>query len=118
MLEKDTYRISVSTIKKTVTISVGELTSQEAAQRFMEEYQTKTSVLRAADYVLEVDCKDMKVVTPELAGSLEAAFRLYEKTGFKLVRFQISGNTVLKMQFNRIAKLAGLNNIEIVQGGN
>lgn len=118
MLTKDTYKINVNTIAKTVSIAVGELSSQEAAKQFMTEYNKKISRLPAAFYTLDIDCTDMKVVTPALAGSLEAAFSLYAKSGFKKTIFHTQKSPVLKMQFDRIAKKAGLTNIEIIQGGN
>lgn len=114
---KNTYKITVNTVKKTVLIAVGELASQEAAQRFIAEYQLKTKVLNASEYILDIDCKTMKVVTQELAGSLEGAFRMYKESGFSKVVFHIQSDVILKMQFSRIARLAGLENIEIIQEG-
>ena len=113
MLGKDSYEISVNNAQKTVDIAVGELSSQEAAERFMNEYQAKIGGIQASEYVLHVNCENMKVVTTELAGSLEGAIGLYAQSGFQKIKFQAVVNPVLKLQLNRIARNVGLGNYEV-----
>ena len=115
---KDTYKIDVNPTKKVVEIAVGQLSNQDMAVQFINEYKNKIDAIQASEYILEIDCKAMTVVSADLASDLENVFRMYASSGFKMVKFLTAESAVVRMQFNRLGRTAGLKNIEIIQGGN
>ena len=109
------YSIKVNRIKKVVEMMVGESFTDEDVKNFVNDYLKNMSSIDTSAYTLEVDCTTMKVVEAKMAPKLEASFNMYKESGFNKVIFQISKNTVLKMQLNRIARGAGLTNSEVVE---
>lgn len=106
--------VQVNAVKKVVDISVtGKMTMEDSAA-FVAEYNSKTSVIKAAEFELNVDCTDMQVLTADMYEDLTAVMKLYKSTGFKQVKFQIKSNQILKMQLSRIARNAGLTQSSVV----
>lgn len=89
--------------------------SPEAARETLKQYHENVSQINPAEYTLSIDCSKLNVFSPDVAPILEQCFMLYKQTGFKKIKFTISNSNVLKNQFVRIAKKAGLDNYEIVE---
>lgn len=105
-----TYEILVKRLDKEVTILLEGNFTEEQAGEFISEYSKVVSRIKADDYVLRIDCRDLKLVTPELQPALEACYKLYQDSGFKSVVFEISKIAILKSQLSRIARKVGLQN--------
>ena len=107
------YEIKVATLKKEVQILLeGNFTEQQAGE-FIADYNAIVEKITAKDFVLRIDCRDLKLVTAELQPSLEACYLLYKSSGFQSVIFEIDTNPVLKMQLARIARKVGLDTATI-----
>lgn len=100
--------------KEVMVLLEGNFTEQQAGE-FITEYSNIVKVINPSDYVLRIDCKDMRVVTKELVPSLEACYGLYKQSGFKNVIFEIVKSPIVKMQLARIARKVSLTDYEIVE---
>lgn len=107
--------IEVNRAAKVVNMSVAGQMTMADAELFINDYKTKIGPLNGPDYVLIVDCTDMKVLTPEMAENLTGVMKMYKETGFKKVTYQIANNKILKMQLSRLARNAGLTQSEVVE---
>lgn len=107
-----TYQIRKDVTNKTIHISVGDKMTKEIAEKFVREYDMTVRSVNAAEYTLDIDCTNMKVLTPELADELEASFNVYKASGINKIIFQIQNDIVLKMQVSRLARKVGLMNTE------
>ena len=94
-------------------IVVGDQMTTADAKGFAQEYSTNVASLTPAQYVLEINCKGMKVLSQEMAQLLEKAIMMYKQTGFKKVVFLMPNETILKMQISRLCRKVGLD-MEIV----
>lgn len=112
---KDTafYTIKVNSLKKEVEMEVSGTFTPEKAEAFIEEYTNKVNTINAADFTLRLDCTSLDVVTQQQIPELEKCYVLYRESGFKKVIFEIHNNNIVKMQLNRLARKAGLTNVEI-----
>lgn len=100
--------INVNNIRKIFNISVaGRITAKEE-QEFLNDYKAKTKAINSADYTLDVDCSEMKVVTPDMTENLTQVMKMYKATGFKKVVYQVKSNALLKLQLARLARNAGV----------
>ncbi|WP_025715601.1 hypothetical protein [Paenibacillus sp. 1-18] len=89
--------------------------SHEEYERFVKDYEAKTSNIQASNFTLKVDCTQMALLGPGEVEKLKGSFVRYKKTGFAKVIFGISlQQTIIKMQLGRVAREAGLNNVDIV----
>lgn len=109
------YNINVNQAKKSFDMVITGNFTPELTQKFVNEYQTKVSSIQPGDFILKLDCTDLKLVTPEMIPDLEACYKMYESSGFHKVVFEIKNSAILKMQLNRIAKSSGLKNVEMVE---
>ncbi|WP_208588773.1 hypothetical protein [Gracilibacillus suaedae] len=114
MTDNGGYVIDVKTTSKTVYMNVVGTFTPDQADKFHQDYEKQIGSISTIDYVLQVDCKDMKVINQEMTPKLTQSFKLYKKSGFKKVEFLITNNVVIKMQLNRIAKTVDLPNYEII----
>jgi len=83
----------------------------EEAQLFAAEYKNKMDTISPNEYTLEADCTSMKVLTPDLAASLEEVMKMYRATGFKKITVQINPNSTLKLQLSRLSRKADIADI-------
>lgn len=111
---KGHYTMSINPVKKEMLIVIVGNFTTEQAQQFVKDYNSKVSTIKANDYVLHLDGKDLNVVTPDLVASLEACYALYKNSGFKKVIIEIRKTAILKMQLSRIARKVGLD-AEIIE---
>ena len=109
-----TYIIKKNLAGKKVEVTVGDQMTPAEAERFAKEFLATTTSIDASQFQLVIDGTNMKVLTPEMATKLEAAMGLYNQAGFSKVLTKLQNNPVLKMQVSRIARKAGLLNLEII----
>lgn len=107
--------IEVNHAEKVVTINVAGQMTMTDAEIFSNDYKTKIGPLNGSDYVLIVDCTDMKVLTSEMTENLINVMKTYKETGFKKVTYQVGNNKILKMQLSRLARNADLTQSEVVE---
>lgn len=105
---KGHYTMGINSVKKEMNITIVGNFTTEQAQQFVKDYNSKVASIKASEYILRLDCKDLNVVTPDLVESLEACYALYKTSGFKEVIFEISKTAILKMQLARIARKVNL----------
>lgn len=109
------YSMNVNTGKKTIDMTVSGSFTPEKAQEFINEYQSKTSAIKADEFILQFDCRDLNLVTQEMIPDLKNCFRLYHSSGFKKIVIEIKKSAVLKMQLSRLARNTGLSNVEVIE---
>lgn len=102
------YNMRISSAEKEMNITIVGNFTNEQAQQFVEDYNSKVALIKATDFTLRLDCKDLNVITPALVESLEACYALYKSSGFNKVIIEISKTAILKMQLSRIARKIGL----------
>lgn len=108
------YTMAVNSIKKSVDMTVSGSFTPQQAEKFIADYNSKVSSIKADEFVLNFDCRDLNLVTQDMIPSLEACFQLYSKTGFNKVVIGIKKNSaILKMQLGRIGRNNGLKNLSI-----
>ena len=112
--ESGVYEITVNNLKKEVQILVEGSMMPTQAEEFIAEYKKTVGPLEAKNLILRLDCRDLKLVTPELEPSLSFCYDMYKSSGFKQVIFEIIEAPYLKMQLGRLARKAKLTNAEVV----
>lgn len=113
-MEKGHYTINVNRAKKELNIMIEGNFTQDQAQRYVSDYNANVKSINPSEYVLRLDCRDLKVVTPDLVGSLETCYSLYKSSQFNKVIIEIRKSATLNMQLNRIARKTQLD-CEIVE---
>lgn len=108
-----TYKIGKNIAAKKLEIEVGDQMTITEAQRFEKDFSVNVASITPSQFDLHVNCKNMKVVTQELAQQLEKAIGMYKQAGFKQVIFLVSNEVFLKMQISRLCRKVGLTNVEI-----
>lgn len=73
------------------------------------------SQIKADEFTLKFDCRDLEVVTQEMVPSLMNCLQMYKETGFKKVEVGIKKSPVIKMQLSRLGRNAGLTNLEVAE---
>jgi P pilus assembly chaperone PapD len=86
----------------------------EDANAFVTEYTQNVNSINPTEYELNFDSTKLKVNTQDMVPMLAACFEMYDKAGYRRIVFDCSGNPTLKMQINRVAKMTGLKNYELV----
>lgn len=108
-----TYSIKKNIVAKKIEIAVGDKMTVEEVERFQKEFIATVSSITPKEYTLAIDSTNMNVLTPELATRLEHTMVAYKQAGFKKIEVQLQNSPVLKMQVSRVARNAGLTNMEI-----
>lgn len=115
MATEGTYSMNVRIATKTIDMMVAGRFSQEKAEAFIKDYQSKVGGIKADEYTLKFDCRDLEIVTPEMIPSLENCFQMYKSSGFKKVEVGIKKSPIIKMQINRLGRGVGMTNLEIAE---
>lgn len=113
-MEKGRYTININRAKKELNIIIEGNFTPEQAQRYVSDYNANLNSINPSEYVLRLDCRDLKIVTPDLVDSLEACYILYKSSQFNKVIIEIKKSAVLNMQLHRIARKTQLD-CEIVE---
>lgn len=109
-----TYLIKKNLGAKKVEVTVGDKITLADAERFQKEFVAVVASITPAQFDLEIDSTHMNVLTPDLAARLEGAMVMYKQAGFKRVLVKLQNTPVLKMQVSRVARQAGLTNMEVI----
>lgn len=115
MQEQGGYTIEVKPENKTIDMVIVGAFTPEQAEQFHKDYNQQVTSVAANDFVLKVDCSDMKVINQDMVPALTHSFELYKSSGFNKIEFIINTNAILKMQLNRIARNVGLPNYEVIE---
>ncbi|WOC33148.1 MULTISPECIES: hypothetical protein [Caproicibacterium] len=105
-----------SIVKKAnhLVIRVSGHMDEATAAKFFQEYKQTISTIAPAQTILEIDAKELSIVTSDMQESLKSCLALYQKTGFKqIIMHMDKSNSILSMQVKRIAAAAGLSNFSI-----
>lgn len=108
-----TYLIKKNSVTKKVEVAVGDRMTLVEAENFAKEFLATVASINASQYQLVIDSTNMQVLSPQLAKELEGAMLLYKQAGFSKVIVKIQDNVTLRMQVKRVAREAGLLNLEI-----
>lgn len=109
-----TYLITKNLVGKKVGITVGDQMTPAEAMKFEQEFKALLNSINASEFELEINGTNMNVLTPDMASRLQGVMGIYQQAGFKKVLIKTQNNPVLKMQINRVARQAGLTNMEII----
>jgi len=115
MAQLGMYTLNINSVKKEVNLEVKGTFTPEKAKGFIDDYNRRVGVIKASDFVLRLDCRDLDLVTQEMVPELESCYRLYKESGFQRVIFEIKKSPVLKMQLSRLVRNAGLTNVEVIE---
>lgn len=80
---------------------------------FGAAYQQAVGKIKPAQVNLELDARNMGVITPDKQEKLKGFFMLYKQTGFQKVTLRMQDSAILAMQVRRLAKEAGITDFEI-----
>lgn len=106
--------LSLNKVTKVVFAKVKGSFTPEDAQYFVTEYKKIVNQIMAKEYELRFDCTELKVNTQDMVPVLKNCFDMYKSDGFKKIVFDCSNNAALKMQCHRVAKMADLQNFELI----
>lgn len=115
MQDTGSFTMKVNQAEKTIDMTVSGTFTPEKAQEFVKEYQQTLSAIKPEEFVLQFDCRDLSVVSQDLAPNLENVMRMYKESGFKKVLVGIQKKPIIKLQLNRLARNAGLDNFEVLE---
>lgn len=102
------YQMNVKSLEKVFNVMVnGSFTNQDV-DAFLKDYNKNLSRFAARDFSLLLDCKDLKVSTPDMLKLLGECYKMYMATGFKKVIFIKSSSAIVNSQLKRIADEVGL----------
>ncbi|MCR2806902.1 hypothetical protein [Paenibacillus soyae] len=107
------YSMKVNRAAKTVEMMVAGTFTPQDYESFVKDYASTVGSIQATEYKLEVDCTEMSLLNQTEVEKLKTSFASYKQSGFhKVVLILTQAQLVNKMQLNRVAKDAGLTNIE------
>ncbi|RDW16186.1 hypothetical protein [Oceanobacillus chungangensis] len=115
MANEGSYTMKVNQGNKTIDMTVSGSFTPEKAEEFVADYKRIVAGVKANEYTLKFDCRDLNVVTQEMIPPLEFCMKLYKESGFEKVEVGIKKSAIIKMQLNRIARSAGLTNFEVAE---
>ncbi|WML42646.1 hypothetical protein [Neobacillus sp. PS3-40] len=115
MAKEGYYSIKVNPSTKTIDMVVSGTFTPEKALQFVNDYQSKVGTIKAGEFILKCDCRELDVVTQDMIPDLENCYRLYQSSGFNKVVIEIKKSPVIKMQLSRIGRNTGLTNLEFVE---
>ena len=68
------------------------------ANRFVKDFTALICIIKAPEYILCFDAKELKVSKKEMLPMLEGCFKMYKEIGFKKITIKTENNVTLKMQ--------------------
>lgn len=106
--------LKLNRLAKIIDAKVKGAFAPEDASYFVSEYTKMINQINATEYELRFDCTELRVNTQDMVPVLRNCFEMYKKDGFHKIVFDCGSNAALKMQCNRVAKMAALENYEIL----
>jgi len=107
------YEMSLERASQKINIRLEGMFQPEDANGFVKEFKGIISTIKASEYFLYFDAKELKVSSPQMVPMLEGCFKMYKEVGFKRVAIKVENNATLRMQLSRLAKNVGLN-LEVI----
>lgn len=101
-------KLVISITRKQINVLAEGLPTIEEAQSYVSKLKNIVSQLDTSTYSLIVDAKKMAVTDLKLQKVLSEAFILYKNSNFRDITIETGNNSILKMQFDRIANQVGL----------
>ena len=99
---------------KTIHIVLNGKFEKEDGLKYIEEYNSLIKTINPSEYTLRFDCTNLAVSANESLDILGDCFKMYSEANFKkVVAIVEQKQSVLSMQFNRLARNAGLDNFEV-----
>ncbi len=108
-MEKFSINVSGDVLKIVLDGKFGD----EDIASFGAAYQQAVAKINPAQVTLELDARNMGVITPDKQEKLKGFFILYKQTGFRKVVLRMEDSAILSMQVRRLAKEAGIADFEI-----
>lgn len=110
------YAFKNNTNDKTLEITIEGLFTQQDGMDYIKTYQDTIKRISTAEYKLIFDCTNLSVTPSEIVPMLQGCFEMYKQANYNAVKAIVpkQNGAVLKMQFSRLAKNAGLQNFEII----
>jgi hypothetical protein len=107
--------LKFDTSTKIVNAKVKGFFAPEDAEYFVSEYMKLIKQIDAKEYELQFDCTELRVSAQDMVPVLKGCFDMYKKDGFKKIIFDCGEhNAPLKMQAKRVARMAELENYEVI----
>ncbi len=108
-MEKFSITVSGNVLKIVLDGKFGD----EDIASFGEAYGQAVRKINPSQVSLELDARNMGVITPDKQEKLKGFFVLYKQTGFKKVVLRMEDSAILAMQVRRLAKEAGIEDFDI-----
>ncbi|BCJ95842.1 hypothetical protein acsn021_34110 [Anaerocolumna cellulosilytica] len=109
-MKKFSIKIEGATLKIVLDGAFGD----EDIEAYGKEYGAAISKINPNQFTLELDARNMGVITPDKHEKLKQFFLLYKQQGFKTVTLRIQDSAILSMQVKRLAKEVGINDFRIL----
>ena len=107
------YNISVNRPEKRLDIVCTGIVGGNDVKDFVDSFNKAVSTITPADYILNFDTSNFSVISQDMIPGIQGCFEMYQKLHFKKIRIKLNqSNPILKMQIDRVAKIAGLDNYE------
>ncbi|QHQ62292.1 hypothetical protein Ana3638_17120 [Anaerocolumna sedimenticola] len=107
-------KFSINVEGNTMKIVLDGTFGDEDIKVFRQEYGAAVSKIKPIQYTLELDARNMGVITTDKQDKLKQFFILYKQTGFHTVTLRILDSAVLSMQVKRLAMEAGITDFKIL----
>lgn len=113
--QQQAYSIKVNPAEKTMEMMISGTFTPQDYENFVKDYIASTASVDATEYKLVGDCREMDLLRQEEVEKLKASFSRYKESGFQQVVINITqAQMINKMQLTRVAREAGLSNIEFI----
>lgn len=98
----------------TIRIFVEKYLVPENTQPYISDFSKTIENINTRDYDLYIDGTKYIITPLDMQDTLRKHLMRFRELGFRKITIKIGDKKVLKLQANRIAKEAGLENIEII----
>lgn len=106
-----TYNFSTNGDK--MNIALAGSFDKPTVEGFVAKFNTEVKKIQPAKCELVIETSQMQVQPGDMHDTLKGCFKLYGSAGFKKISMNVGDNVILAMQARRIAKEAGLSNVEV-----
>ena len=112
------YQFTIKRVEKVLEVKTQGVFTQEDGMQYIADYKANVAKIKPDEFTLEFDCSNLSLNRPEVIPILQGCLEMYKKDGFKKVVSHIGNSpdrAIVRMQFLRLAKNAGLTNVEVVE---
>lgn len=107
-----TYHITKE--NKKIFITVERTLISGNTQQYLSDFSKIMEGVNPHEYELFIDGTKYIITSLEMQDTLKMHLTHFKELGFKKITIKIGNNVVLKLQVSRIAKYAGLEDVEIL----